>query len=146
MQPLGAFFSTSYTVLSLVESKGKWKWRKAQLVCQTRRTYNLHDPMMKFSVKLFHLFISNINFELGKAFIRTLLFGTRFSNEGRANSTPQGLLSLTPKLFRKSKNQTSSNQVKTGPEILITGARPNTLTPLLQMCNCFSWLTSFYKL
>ena len=36
-QPLGAFFFISHTVLSLVESKGKWKWRKAQLVSHGMR-------------------------------------------------------------------------------------------------------------
>ena len=36
-QPLGAFLFISHTVLSLVESKGKWKWRKAQLVSHGMR-------------------------------------------------------------------------------------------------------------
>ena len=36
-QPLGAFFFIHHTVLSLVESKGKWKWRKAQLMSHGMR-------------------------------------------------------------------------------------------------------------
>ena len=36
-QPLGAFFFIRHTVLSLVESKGKWKWIKAQLVSHGMR-------------------------------------------------------------------------------------------------------------
>ena len=36
-QPLGAFFFISHTVLSLVERKGKWKWRMAQLMSHGMR-------------------------------------------------------------------------------------------------------------
>ena len=36
-QPLRAFFFISHTGLSLVESKGKWKWKNAQLVSRGMR-------------------------------------------------------------------------------------------------------------
>ena len=80
---------------------------------------------------LFHLFISKINlvFELGKAFIGTVVWD---SDDGRVSSA---LLGFFPKLqtFQTLKLLKPDQNDKTGPEIQLTAAHTTSLTKELYL-------------